>query len=482
MRQMMLEGMIVALLAGALAFLLTMWTAKTFALFVPPNSSPIALNGLVDPGVVMAIVALAVVAGVLCGAFPAWRSSKVPAVEVLKEESANVSGGKHNRRLLSGLVVTQIALSLALLVSSALFLRTLRNIAHADPGFDQDHVLTASVGLNISGYSGKEANEIRDRILHRVEALPGVRVTSLTDWIPLTLSRKTADAYPEGYVPRPHESLEVGRADVSPRYFETMGIPIVEGRDFTLDDHEKEPKVLIVDQTAAARYWPGQDPLGKKLRIWGDLFTVVGVVRDSKHLIMNERPGPMVYMNYFQNSDWELIVQVKTRGNPMDLAPAMERTIHEIDDRLPVYDVRTVRESTAMASTFAVMQSTFAGIFAVIALVLAATGIYGVVAYRTQLRTHEIGIRVALGASRADVLQLVLLQGMWATAMGLTLGLTLSLGLTRFIAGLLYGVGANDPVTILAVVVLLGAMSLAACYLPAHRAMRANPVAAIREQ
>jgi len=263
MRQMMLEGMIVALLAGALAFLLTMWTAKTFALFVPPNASPIALNGLVDPGVVMATVALAVVAGVLCGAFPAWRSSKVPAVEVLKEESANVSGGKHNRRLLSGLVVTQIALSLALLVSSALFLRTLRNIAHADPGFDQDHVLTASVGLNISGYSGKEASEIRDRILHRVEALPAVTVASLTDWIPLTLSRKTADAYPDAYVPRPHESLEVGRADVSPRYFETMGIPILEGRDFTLDDNEKAPKVLIVDQTAAARYWPGQDPLGR---------------------------------------------------------------------------------------------------------------------------------------------------------------------------------------------------------------------------
>ena len=482
MRQMMLEGMIVALLAGALAFLLTMWTAKTFALFVPPNASPIALNGLVDPGVVMATVALAVVAGVLCGAFPAWRSSKVPAVEVLKEESANVSGGKHNRRLLSGLVVTQIALSLALLVSSALFLRTLRNIAHADPGFDQDHVLTASVGLNISGYSGKEASEIRDRILHRVEALPAVTVASLTDWIPLTLSRKTADAYPDAYVPRPHESLEVGRADVSPRYFETMGIPILEGRDFTLDDNEKAPKVLIVDQTAAARYWPGQDPLGKKLRIWGDLFTIIGVVRDSKHLIMNERPGPLVYMNYFQNSDWELIVQVKTRGNPMDLAPAVERTIHEIDGRLPVFDVRTVRESTAMANTFAVMQSTFAGIFAVIALVLAATGIYGVVAYRTQLRTHEIGIRVALGASRADVLRLVLLQGLWTTAIGLTLGLVLSFGLTRFIAGLLYGVGANDPVTVLAVVVLLGAMSLLACYLPAHRAMRANPVAAIREQ
>jgi predicted permease len=482
MRQMALEGMILSLAGGAAALLLTMWTSKSFALFIPPSANPIALNGTVDSGVVLGMVVLAVVASVLCGAFPAWRSSNVPAVEALKDESANVSGGKHNRRLLSGLVVTQIALSLALLVSSALFLRTLRNIAHADPGFDQDHVLTASVGLNISGYSGKETGVIRDKILRRVEAMPGVTVASLTDWIPLTLSRKTADAYPEGYVPRPHESLEVGRADVSPRYFETLGIPIVEGRDFTLDDHDKAPEVLIVDQTAAARYWPGQDPIGKKLRIWNDLFTVVGVVRNSKHLMMNERPGPMVYMSYYQNPDWELIVQVKTKGNPADSAPLLERTIHEVDSGLPVFDVRSMRESTAMASTFAVMQSAFAGIFAVIALILAATGIYGVVAYRTQLRTHEIGIRVALGASRADVLRLVLMQGLWATAIGLTLGLALSFGLTRFIAGLLYGVGANDPVTVLAVVVLLGAMSLLACYLPAHRAMRANPVAAIREQ
>ena len=481
-RQMALEGMILSLAGGAAALLLTMWTSKSFALFIPPSANPIALNGTVDSGVVLGMAVLAVVASVLCGAFPAWRSSNVPAVEALKDESANISGGKHNRRLLSGLVVTQIALSLALLVSSALFLRTLRNIAHADPGFDQDHVLTASVGLNISGYSGKETGVIRDKILRRVEAMPGVTVASLTDWIPLTLSRKTADAYPEGYVPRPHESLEVGRADVSPRYFETLGIPIVEGRDFTLDDHDKAPEVLIVDQTAAARYWPGEDPIGKKLRIWGDLFTVVGVVRNSKHLMMNERPGPMVYMSYYQNPDWELIVQVKTRGNPADSAPLLERTIHEVDSGLPVFDVRSMRESTAMASTFAVMQSTFAGIFAVIALILAATGIYGVVAYRTQLRTHEIGIRVALGASRANVLRLVLLQGLWATAIGLTLGLALSFGLTRFIAGLLYGVGANDPVTVLAVVVLLGAMSLLACYLPAHRAMRANPVAAIREQ
>ncbi len=172
---------------------------------------------------------------------------------------------------------------------------------------------------------------------------------------------------------------------------------------------------------------------------------------------------------------------MKTMGNPADLSQAAERAIQEVDSRLPVYDVRTMRENTAIASTFVVMQSTFAGIFAVIALVLAATGIYGVMAYRTELRTHEIGIRVALGASRVDVMRLVLLQGMRLTAIGLALGLALSFGLTRVIAGLLYGIGANDPVTIFAVLILLAAMSLLACYLPAQRAMRVNPVTAIRE-
>ncbi len=480
-RQMMLEGVILALCAGAAALFLTLWTAKTLALFLPPNAIPIAINGMVDPGVVIAIVALAVVASLLCAAFPAWRSSQVPAAEVLKEESASVSGSKHNRRLLSGLVVAQVALSLALLVSSGLFLRTLRNIAHADPGFEQDHVLTASVGLHISGYPNDQRRLIRDKILQRVEALPGVTVASLTDWVPLTLTRKTEDAYPEGYAPRPHESLEVGRADVSPRYFETMGIPILEGRGFTQDDDEKAPRVLIVDQTAANRYWPGQDPIGKRLSVWSNLFTVVGVVKNSKHLMMSERPGPMIYMSYYQQSGPELIVQMKTMGNPADLLQAAEGAIQEVDRGLPVYDVRTMRENTAIATTFVVMQSTFAGIFAVIALVLAATGIYGVMAYRTELRTHEIGIRVALGASRADVMRLVLLQGMRLTVIGLALGLALSFGLTRVITGLLYGIGANDPLTIFAVLILLATMSLLASYLPAQRAMRVNPVTAIRE-
>jgi ABC-type antimicrobial peptide transport system permease subunit len=189
----------------------------------------------------------------------------------------------------------------------------------------------------------------------------------------------------------------------------------------------------------------------------------------------------MVYMSFFQNADDETVIQVKTNGNPADLAPGVERAIHEVDGQVPIFDVRSLRETTQMAKIFAVMQSTFAGAFAVIALLLAATGIYGVVAYRTRLRTHEIGLRMALGASRANVLRLVVGQGMRLTLMGLGLGMALSFGLTRFISGLLYGVSANDPLTVAGVVALLGAMSLVACYLPAHRAVHADPVASIRE-
>jgi len=433
-----------------------------------------------DYKVVIGITVSSLLAGMLCSALPAWRSSHAPAIEVLKAESASISGGSRNRKLLSALVVAQIALSLPLLLCSGLFLRTLKNLAGANPGFEQDHILTASVGLNIVGYSHDEEQVIRHKILDRVSALPGVKVASLTDWIPMTLTHKGVDAYPEGYVPHPHESLQVYHADVGPRYFESLHIPILEGREFTPDDDEKAPRVLIVDQTAAKRYWPGQDPLGKILRVGGRPFMVVGVARNSIHVLVNESPEPMVYMSFFQQG-YETMVQVETEGNPADLAPAMENAIHEIDTQLPVFDVRSMRESTQMASIFAVIQSALAGMFALIGLVLAATGIYGVVAYRTQMRTHEIGVRMALGASRVDVLRLVLLQGLWLTGIGLALGLAFALGLTRFIARLLYGIGANDPVTVVSVVMLLGAMSLAACYLPAHRAMRRNPVTAIRE-
>jgi len=480
MRQMILEGLVVSLAGGLVALALTSWTAKRFADFIPPNANPIVLNGTLDHNVIGIIVLLSIFATLICGAFPALRSSRVNAAEVLKEETASISGG-HHRRLLSGLVVAQIALSLALLVSSALFLRTLRNMSSADPGFRQDHILTASIALGIAGYSDKEADLIEHKLLDRVSALPGIKIAALSNWLPLSFNGRNADVYPEDYTPQLHESHEVRRADVTPGYFSLMGIPLTAGRDFTRDDIRTAPPVVIVDQTLADRYWPDQNPLGRHVKIWGRMYTVVGVAKNSKHQFVNEPLEPMIYRSFFQNPE-DPTLMVQTTGDPNALAPAIEEAIHQVDRQLVLFDVRSLQETTRASAIFPVLASTFAGIFSIIALVLAATGIYGVISYRTQLRTHEIGVRVALGASRADVMRLVLVQGIQLTIAGLAIGLALTFGLTRFIASMLYGVSPTDPMTALAVIGLLALISILACYLPAHRAMRINPVAAIREQ
>ena len=480
MRQMILEGLVVSLAGGLVALALTSWTAKRFADFIPPNANPIVLNGTLDHNVIGIIVLLSIFATLICGAFPALRSSRVNAAEVLKEETASISGG-HHRRLLSGLVVAQIALSLALLVSSALFLRTLRNMSSADPGFRQDHILTASIALGIAGYSDKEADLIEHKLLDRVSALPGIKIAALSNWLPLSFNGRNADVYPEDYTPQLHESHEVRRADVTPGYFSLMGIPLTAGRDFTRDDIRTAPPVAIVDQTLADRYWPDQNPLGRHVKMWGRMYAVVGVAKNSKHQFVNEPLEPMIYRSFFQNPE-DPTLMVQTTGDPNALAPAIEEAIHQVDRQLVLFDVRSLQETTRASAIFPVLASTFAGIFSIIALVLAATGIYGVISYRTQLRTHEIGVRVALGASRADVMRLVLVQGIQLTIAGLAIGLALTFGLTRFIASMLYGVSPTDPMTALAVIGLLALISILACYLPAHRAMRINPVAAIREQ
>jgi predicted permease len=482
MRQMVLEGLLVSMGGGGLAILLTSWSSKSLAGFIPPNANPIVLNGYVDHNVIGAILILAVLSSVICGALPAWRSSRVSSAEVLKEEAASVSSGAHNRHLLSSLVVMQIALSLALLITSGLFLRTLKAASDADPGFEQTHVLTASVGLGTAGYSDDEIRVFQHKLLDGVQALPGATFASLTDWLPLDFNRKTADAYAEGYVPQLHESLEVRHADVSAGYFDTLSIPILEGRAFTRNDNETAPHVIVVDETAASRYWPGQNPLSHHLHVFGELFTVVGVAKNSKHQRVNEPPEPMVYFSLFQVGGPETMIQIRTQGDPHALARAVEQAVHQINTHLPVFDVRPLYETTQVAIMFQKIEALFASVFAVLALLLAASGIYGVVAYRTELRTHEIGIRVALGASRSDVLRLVLFQGLRLTAIGLTLGLALSVVLTRFLRGMLYGVSATDPLTVISVTALLSAIAVLACYLPALRAMRINPVAAMREQ
>lgn len=480
MRQMILEALLVSVAGSVIALLLTVWTSRTLGRFIPPNANPIAISGSVDQSVMLLLLLIAIVAGVLCGALPAWRSSHVTPAEVLRQESVNLSSGSQNRHVLSGLVVAQVALSVALLVCAGLFLRTLRNTATANPGFDGSHVLTAAIGLD-TGYSGSEIRQFEKKILARARQIPGMTEVSLTDWLPLSLSRKTSDVWPEGYVPQAHESGEVTRADVSAGYFATLGIPILEGRPFLDTDDEHAPEVMIVDQTAAARYWPGKDPIGRRLRMGDTLYTVIGVAKNSSHLYMGEQPQPMIYCSILQEGGPETILQVRTPGDPASAAAPVIEAIHQIDPRWLVYDVRPLRETTEVASTFAIMESTFASAFAVLALILAASGIYGVLAYRAQLRTHEIGIRMALGAARRDVLWLILRQGLRLAVWGIALGLVLTIALTRFITAQLYGVSPADPLTFVLVTLLLAVVAGAASSLPALRAMRVDPIAAIHE-
>ncbi len=481
MRQMVIEGMMVAAGGGAIALLLTLWTSKTMARFIPPNSSPIALNGFVDQRVIAVVLLLTAGCALMCGALPAWRSSQTAPAEVLKEEAGSVSASGQNRRLLSGLVITQVALSLALLVTSGLFLRTLKNTSEANPGFDRAHVLLSSIEPNSAGYSGAAEKTFQRQLLARLSALPRVSSAALSDWVPLSLTRGSVDAYPEGYVPRPHESMEVRRASVSAGYFDTMKIPLLAGREFTGNDADGAPLVAIVDQTMANHFWPGQQPLGKRVNLYGKAFTVVGVAKNIKHQQMNEPPEPLIYLSFFQGSPAYTVLHVRTEGDPAQLTAPVAYAVHELNPNLAVFDVRTLEESIRMGTMFEQMETLFASAFGILALILAATGMYGVVAYRTQLRTHEIGIRMALGASREDVLRLVVKQGLRLTAYGLAAGLVLSLLLTRSFERLLYGVSAIDPLTMIGVTVLLLVVGVVACSLPAIKAMRINPVSAMRE-
>ena len=473
MRQMILEGLYLSLGGGVLAVLLTVWTSKTMARFIPPSSSPLAINGYLDARVILAMMVLSVLASILCGAMPAWRSSGVSPAEVLKDEAGSVTSGRSNQFLLSGLVVAQVALSL--------ILRTLRNVSEGDTGFDRSHVLLASVDLQSANYSWADSRTFDRKMIAKLEVLPGVESAAVSDWVPLSLTRGSVDAFPEGYVPKPHESTEVRNASVSPEYFQTMKIPLLQGREFTPQDGEGFPLVAIVDETMAKRFWPGQFAVGKRMRLYDKMFTVVGIAKNSKHQSMNESPEPVVYLSYFQFSGPQTIFHVRTKGDPQLLAPQVEQAVHETDGRLAVYDVLTLEESTRIANMFPMIEATFAGAFGLLALVLAASGIYGVMAYRTQLRTHEIGIRIALGASSSKVLRLVLYQGLRLAALGLVLGLSISLMLTRLVRGLLFGVSAMDPLTVVAVTAVLLIIAVGACWLPALKAMRTDPVTAIRE-
>jgi predicted permease len=410
------------------------------------------------------------------------RASRLSPVSVLKDDALSTSGGLSKSRLTGGLVIAQIALSLLLLTCAGLFVRSLRNAQTSDLGFDSNHVLLMTYDLDPVGYRAAPGIEFDRQLLARVKALPGVQSATLADFSPLSFTIHSDFALPEGYVPRLHESMEVDHGIVGPGYLETLRTPLFAGRDFTDQDNAAALPAVIVNQALVDRYWPGQNAIGKRIQVAGGWCTVVGVAANGKYRRMTYESAPLVLLPVMQRYTSQIILHVRVAGDPQSYTSAVEQTIHDLNADLPIYNQTTLKANMQMGSVFERIAAAFAGSFGLLALILAAVGIYGVVAYTTRQRTHEIGIRMALGAAQGDVFRSVLGQGLRLALAGLAVGLVVSFAFTRFLRDMLYGVGTVDWITFVLVPAVLLLVAIAACFIPARRAASIEPMQALRTE
>jgi predicted permease len=481
-RQLMAENLIVALAGGVLAILGTIWTARAIGSFLPSGTLPLSINGRVDGKVLLAVILVSIFTAVVSGIAPALRSSAVSPMSILKDEALNTSGGLQKSRLTSGLVVAQIALSLLLLTWAGLFFRSLDKAQKADPGFDPSHVLLASFDLGPMGYDNAREIQFNQQLLARLKALPGVQSATTADFSPLSFTIHSDGVLPEGYVPQPHESMEADRGIVGPEYLQTLRTPLMAGRDFTEQDNAETQPVAIINQAFVDRYWAGQNAIGKRVQWRGGWYTIVGVAANGKYRRINDDAAPLILVPMAQSYGGDAILHIRTAGDPLALASAVQRTVGELNPNVPLFNVTTLKVNMQMGSIFEHIAVVFAGAFGLLALILSSVGIYGVVAYTTKQRTHEIGIRMALGAGKAAIFRGVLQQGLRLALAGLAVGLAASLALTRFLHSMIVGVGTNDLPTLSTAALLLCVVALAASLIPARRAAAVEPMQALRSE
>ncbi len=488
-QQLLVEGVILAGAGTASAFVALQWTSGLLMGFAPPSELPIRLDVAIDARVVAFTAVVAVGTVLLFALVPALFATATNLSANLRDGAA--SGRTFARsRLRRGLVAAQVALSITLLVGAGLCVRSLWAARVATPGFVADNVVVGWIDLSSANYSADEGREYYARVLERVSTLPGVHAASFGSRIPLGfIGGSSSSLTVEGYQPAETERVFAGVNRVGPDYFSTLQTPLVAGRDIAGSDVRGEPLVAVITEAMARRFWPDGNALGGRF-FFGrqiedrvpDYITVVGIARDIKQRAMNEAPQSAVYLPFRQFYNADTILHVRTAGDPSGLAGELQRVVRAIDPRVPFYDVSLLSDHTAAGTFQQQLAANLLVVFGGLALLLAAVGSYGVLSFLVGQRRREIGIRLAVGASRASVFALVAVSGARLVAVGTVIGFLLSMGVGRALGSLLIGVQPLDPVTYLVVLALMAAVALIACTLPAQRAASINPIAILHEE
>jgi len=479
-RQLLTESVLLSLCGALLGLLFALWgtdlllnlvSQARFTLEVHPDWRVLSFN-----------LSIAVLTGMLFGLAPAIQATRPDLMTALKHEVPAVLGGGSRFELRKILVVSQVAVSLLLLVGAGLFVRTLQNLKGVDLGFKADKVLLLSVNPGLNAYTPVQVRGFYAQLLDRVSALPGVQSASLTD-MPLLAGAWVDGVSVEGYQARPGQDMSTTAKKVEPKFFETMGISLLAGRDFGAEDGPDAPKVAIINETFARAFWGHENPIGRRIGVGSKPDReIIGVIKDTKYRDLKEQTQRTVYVPFAQAEavSAERTLHVRTAGDPKNLIAAIRHEVQTLDQNLPVYGVRTYTELVAESMSQERIIATLSSFFGLLALLLASIGLYGVMAYAVVRRRREIGIRIALGAQARDVLKLVVGQGIRLTLIGVAIGLGAAFALTRLIKSLLFGVGVTDPTTFVVISLLLTLVALLACYLPARRATRVDPMVALR--
>jgi predicted permease len=498
-RQLLTESMLLSTIGGAAGVFLAWIVVRAFQAAPPPAGAlPVALEFTVDRRVLLFSLGLSILTGIVFGAAPAVQASHPGLVPALKDESFVPDGRSRRFNLKSALVVVEVALSLMLLIAAGLFIRSLRVAQAIDPGFAVDELVSAPLTVNLLRYTKAQGREFYQRVTERMEQIPGVKAASVARMALLTGGARVTTIAVEG---RP-DSGNRGQSEggtlettagqsamanvIGPGFFKTLGIPLVRGREFNSQDTENSPLAVIVSETMARQFFPGEDALGKRFTTGfsnasGPWAEIVGIARDSKYASLSEAASPVVYMPLAQRHETGVTLYVRASVPPGPLVARIRREIQAIEPNLPVPGIQTMNDTIGTSLYAPRMGAMLLTVFGGLALLLAALGVYGVLAFSISRRTREIGIRMALGADRRRVFSLVIREGMWLVGIGLAVGLGAGLYASKSIESFLFDVSTRDFATFATGPCVLAAVALVACYLPARRAMRVDPMVALRD-